>query len=259
MSVSQQEFNAFKAALEATALTVTADIARLKEVADKADADAVAANGNIVELQQSYSQISLQAAPWSATIQAKVAVSEANSREALNKVSALHDATRAEVTELKRRADEMEKKSSGHKEWGLTRAKDMVPDVFSGKEDGWAKFKDSVIDYAESCHDGLKTQLDCALKQKQEITQAVLSDGSPGTTDKLWALRFELYKLLKLKTELNSEARKIVECIGDGNGYEVWRLLGVRYEANHGTKDLQCWQSSPTCRIRGAKIRPRLQ
>ena len=52
MSVSQQEYNAFKAILESTAASVAADIARLKDVADKASADAVAANGIIIELQK---------------------------------------------------------------------------------------------------------------------------------------------------------------------------------------------------------------
>ena len=259
MSVSQQEYNAFKAILESTAAAVAVDIAKLKDVAEKASADAAVANGVILELQQSYSKISLQAAPWSAAIQAEVAASEFNSKEALAKVHSLYDATRAEATELKRRAEEIEKKSSGHKEWGLTRAKDMVPDVFSGKEDGWAKFKDSVIDYAESCHDGLKTQLEFVLNQKQEITQSVLGDNLFGCTEKHWALRSEVYKLLKLKTELNSEARKIVECIGDGNGYEVWRLLGIRYEANFGTKRFSLLAELTNLQNKRCKNHPRPQ
>ena len=60
-----------------------------------------------------------------------------------------------------------------------------------------------------------------------------------GSTDEDWAMRFELFKLLKRKTEVTSEARKIVECVGDSNGYEVWRLLGVRYEPQVGMKRLK--------------------
>ena len=112
----------------------------------------------------------------------------------------------------------------------------MVPDVFTVKDEAWSKFKDSLTDYAESCNDGLKLQLDWTLKQKEEITQSVLKNNPLGSTDREWVLRLEIYKLLKLKTDVNSEARKIVECIGDGNGYEVWRLLGLRYEASFGTK-----------------------
>ena len=59
------------------------------------------------------------------------------------------------------------------------------------------------------------------------------------STDEEWTLRFEIFKLLKRKTESGSEARKIVECVGDSNGYEVWRLLGVRYEPQVGMKRLK--------------------
>ena len=77
MAVSHAEYVAFKAEMAATAASVTASIAKLEEVATKSNADAAAAAAIIVELQQCYSQISLQAAPWSAAIQADVAASEA--------------------------------------------------------------------------------------------------------------------------------------------------------------------------------------
>ena len=54
-----------------------------------------------MELQKSYSSISLQAAPWSAAIQAEVAASEAKATGALAEVRALHDATKAEVEDLR--------------------------------------------------------------------------------------------------------------------------------------------------------------
>ena len=76
----------------------------------------------------------------------------------------------------------------------------MVPDVLSGKEEAWAKFKDSLIDYSESCSDGLKLQLEWTLKQKEEIAQSVLKNNPLGSTDKEWAMRLEIYKLLKMKT-----------------------------------------------------------
>ena len=124
-----------------------------------------------VELQKCYSQISLQAAPWSAAIQAEVAASEAKATGALSEVRALYEATKSEVEDLRRRASDVEKRSSGDKEWRLTRSKDMVPDIFTGKDEAWSKFKDSLTDYAEACNDGLKLQLDWTLTQKEEITQ----------------------------------------------------------------------------------------
>ena len=104
--------------------------------------------------------------------------------------------------------------------------KDIEPDVFGSKDEAWPRFKDGVKDYSDAVHPGLKLQLDWTLKQREEVTQDVLGRTSLVSTDEEWALRFELFKLLKRKTEANSEARKIVECIGDSNGYEVWRLLG---------------------------------
>ena len=59
-----------------------------------------------------------------------------------------------------------------------------------------------------------------------------------GSAAEDWELRYELHKLLKRKTEANTDARKIVECVEQSNGYEVWRLLGVRYEAQTGMKRL---------------------
>ena len=95
MSVSQAEYVAFKAAIVAAAASVTASIAKLEEVANKSNADAAVAAATVVELQKCYSQISLQAAPWSAAIQAEVAASEAKATGALAEVRAPHDATKA--------------------------------------------------------------------------------------------------------------------------------------------------------------------
>ena len=228
MSVAQAEFVAYKAE--------AADRMKKMEGVIEGTID------DIKRLQEATSLISVQAAPWSVSIESAVVASEAKAEAALTEVRALFEGTKIEVEELRRRATEGEKKNS-EKHWGLTRAKDLVPDVFSGKEDGWAKFKDNLIDYAESCHDGLKTQLEFVLKQKQEITQSVLGENPFGCTEKHWILRSEAYKLLKLKTELNSEARKIVECIGDSNGYE----------------DFHCWLNLPICRISGARTHPRPQ
>ena len=89
MAVAQAEFVVFQAEVVASAATVAASIKRLEEVVTKSSADAAAASTVIAELQSSYSLISLQAAPWSAAIQAEVSASEARATGALSEVRAL--------------------------------------------------------------------------------------------------------------------------------------------------------------------------
>ena len=76
MSVSQAEYVAFKT-------EVAASITKLEEVVTNSNFDVVTAQAAIAKLQNSYSAISLQAAPWSAAIQAEVAASEAKATGAL--------------------------------------------------------------------------------------------------------------------------------------------------------------------------------
>ena len=134
----------------------------------KTNADATAAAAVIVELQKSYSQISLKAAPWSVAIQAEVAASEAKATGPLAEVRALHDATKAEVEDLRRRATEVEKKSSGERKskWEMSRPKDMEPNVFGSKEEQWPKFREELMDFADAVHPGLRVQLEWTLRQK---------------------------------------------------------------------------------------------
>ena len=115
MSAQQAEFVAFKAEVAASAAQVAANIKRFEDVVTKSNSDAIAAAAVIAELQNSYSTISLQAAPWSAAIQAEVAASKANATGALSEVRALYEATKTEVEDLRRRATEVEKRSSGEK------------------------------------------------------------------------------------------------------------------------------------------------
>ena len=105
MAVSQAEYSAFKAELNASAATVTASISQLEQVVNKSVADAAVAQLVMADLQKNL----LLAAPWSATIEQEVAKSEAKGVLALAQVRALHDATKAEVEDLRRRAMEVEK------------------------------------------------------------------------------------------------------------------------------------------------------
>ena len=158
MAAQQAEFVAFKTEVVASAAMVTASIQRLEDVVTKSNADAVAAGAVIAEMQNSYSTISLQAAPWSAAIQVEVAASEAKATSALSDVRALYEATKTEVEDLRRRASEVEKRSSGEKKtkWELSKPKDIEPDVFGSKEEAWSRFKDGLKDYSDAVHPGLK-------------------------------------------------------------------------------------------------------
>ena len=95
------------------------------------------------------------------------------------------------------------------------------------------------MDFADAVHLGIKIQLEWTLRQKEEITQPVMGNHPISSTLEDWELRHELYKLLKRKSEATSEARKIVDCVGDSNGYEAWTLLGIRYEPQAGLRRLK--------------------
>ena len=102
------------------------------------------------------------------------------------------------------------------------------------------------MDYADAVHPGIKNQLEYSLKPREEVTQFVLEGNPLGSSEDMWNLRDELYKVLKRKTEATSEARKIVECVEHINGYEAWRLLGVRYEAQGGLRRRRSHCTDPT-------------
>ena len=150
MAVSQTEYVAFKAELHASAAMVATSISQLEQVVQKSVADAAVAQLVMADLQKNL----LLAAPWSATIEQEVAKSEAKGVLALAHVRALHDATKAEVEDFRRRAAEVESKSSGDKKtkWELSRPKDMEPDIIHGKEEAWSKFKEDRMDYADAVH-----------------------------------------------------------------------------------------------------------
>ena len=227
MSVAQTEFVAYKA-------ENTDRLKKMEDVITKTMDD-------VKKLQDATDQISIQAAPLSTSIEAAVAASEAKAQFALTEVRSLYEGAKIEVEDIKRIATEVEKKSGSEKKgkWELSRPTDIDPDIFGSKDEVRAKFKDGRMDYVDAVHPGGKLQLEWTLKQRDEVTQEVLAKKTLGSTEEDWTLRFELFKLLKRKTEVTSEARKIVECVSDANGHEVWRLLGVRYEPQVGMNPLK--------------------
>ena len=110
--------------------------------------------------------------------------------------------------------------------WQLTRPKDMDPGIFSGKDEEWPQWKESMEDYIDAVHPGLKDALLAMSKAKGEVLEEDLRKA--GYVEDQWKLREEIFKLLKRKTSV--EARNIVMCIDKLNGYEVWRTLTMRFE-----------------------------
>ena len=146
MDVSQAEYAAFKAEMASSAVAVAASIAKMEDFANKATAEALEAKTVMIELQASYNTLAAQAAP-------------------ATDLKALFEATKAEVEELRRRALEVERRSTEKKtKWELSRPKDMDPTIFSGKEEAWPKFKEELMDYADAVHPGIKLQLEWTLK-----------------------------------------------------------------------------------------------
>ena len=185
MAVSQAEFVAFK----------TEAAERMKKGEDVVTKTL----DDIKKLQEASDLISIQAAPWSVSIETAVAASEAKAQAALTGVRSLYEGTKAEVEDLRRRAADVEKKTwapaSHSKKWEMSRPKDMELLSFGAKEEQWPRFREQLKDYAEACHPGIKSQLEYALKQKVSITQAVLQGSPLGCADECWELRTDLYTI----------------------------------------------------------------
>ena len=85
---------------------------------------------------------------------------------------------------------------SGAEAWALAQA--------TGIADYDSTFRVDCRSCVDAVHAGLKLQLEWTLKQREKATQEVLSRNPLGSTDEDWVLRFELFKLIKRKTEVNS-------------------------------------------------------
>ena len=122
MSVAQAEFVAYK--------QEAADrMKKMEKVIESGRED-------VKRLHDATALISIQAAPWSVSIKTAVAASEAKAEAALTEVRTLYEGTKREVEELRRRATEVEKMSTGPKgkvKWDMNGPKDLEPSTFSGK------------------------------------------------------------------------------------------------------------------------------
>ena len=171
--------------------------------------------------------LAADATPWASWVNEKLAAQQAAADVVSQKMMEIVTGATTALDELRGRLSDAEKKPTAHKpKWEMSGPKDMEPSTFGGKDDLWAKFKEDLMDFADAVHPGIKVQLEWTLRQREEITQPVMGNHPISSTAEDWELRHELYKLLKRKTEATSEAREIVDCVGDSNGYEVWRLFG---------------------------------
>ena len=120
----------------------------------------------------------------------------------------------------------------------MTRAKDMAPGMFCGKDEDWPQWKESVEDYVEQIRPGMKELLKRCGKAKEEVTEATVQK-TEGYVEGQWLLRPEIFSLLKTKTVAASEARTTVMCTDRENGYEAWRTLTIRFEPQMGIRRMK--------------------
>ena len=86
---------------------------------------------------------------------------------------------------------------SGKPRWELTRPKDMVPDLFAGKDEEWLRWKEAIEDYVDAVHPGLKHVLGVAAKVSITITD---ESQLGGVLEEEWRQANKLFLLLKRKT-----------------------------------------------------------
>ena len=96
----------------------------------------------------------------------------------------------------------------------MARPKDMMPNVFSGKEEEWPAWRESVEDYVDKIKPGMKDPLRRVAKHKAIVTNTVVTGGDLGHAyvEGQWELNDDLYSHLKSKTTVGTEAKTIVTC-----------------------------------------------
>ena len=125
--------------------------------------------------------------------------------------------------------------------WQMTRAKDLIPSMFDGKEEEWAAWKESVEDYIDKIQPAMKILMKRVSTSKVEITKTVIETDF-GHVEGQWDLAADIFSLLKAKTVVGSEARTIVMTSDDSgreNGFEAWRVLTIRFEPQMGIRRMK--------------------
>jgi len=203
---------------------VAADVQQMK----------VTAQGEIATATASINQLQGQAGQHQQEMQAAMAVSENIKRAG----DALTEELRAAVHRLTLLEQQATTPSgSGHAGkagWTLTRPKDLVPDVFNGKDEEWLRWKEATEDYAEAVHPGLKHAMAEAARANDEITYR---EQLTGVQESEWVMNASLFTLLKTKT--TGEPKTLVTSAIRDNGLESWRILVGRFEPQAGIKRMK--------------------
>ena len=139
-----------------TELRAEADADRLKAITAISDATA-----SLVILQ---GQQSRNAAAGTVLEQAVTELKDQQVRD-----EAAGNNLRDRLIQLEQRASTPSSGDPSGKGWQLTRPKDLVPDIFSGKDEAWLQWKEATEDYAEAVHPGLKHAMARAAKVPGEI------------------------------------------------------------------------------------------
>ena len=200
---------------------VAADVQQMK----------ITVQGEIATATASINQLQGQAGQHQQEMQAAMAVSEgikADSRRLMEEVN-------NRLLLLEQQATTSSGSSQcGKAGWTLTRPKDLVPDVFNGKEEEWLRWKEATEDYAEAVHPGLKHAMAEAARAKDEITYR---EQLTGVQESEWVRNAALFTLLKTKT--TSEPKTLVTSAIHDNGLESWRILVGRFEPQAGIKRMK--------------------
>ena len=113
----------------------------------------------------------------------------------------------ARIDQMESRGVGLSSNASGGKGWQRARPKDMKPFEFTGKDEEWLKWKDSMEDYVDAVHPGLKQVLHLAAKASSQLDTRVQLN----STEQEWNHSCNLFVLLKRKTA--GEARSLVMCV----------------------------------------------
>ena len=145
-----------------------------------------------------------------------------------------------QISDMVAKLDQMESRgviqslsASGGKGWQLTRPKDMEPSEFTGEDEEWLEWKDTMEDYVDAVHPGLKQALHLAAKASSQLDARIQLN----TTEQEWNLSCNLFVLLKRKTA--GEARSLATCVDRENGDETWRILIGRFEPQVGIRRMK--------------------
>jgi len=123
-------------------------------------------------------------------------------------------AARVERIEEKIRGGAMQGQKS------LLHHKNMTVSVLE-KMDQWRSWTADVEDYTEETMPGIRSDLDKAKSEEEEVSEV---DMDP----EAWAQREMLWRFLKRYTA--GEARKVVSSASNRNGWEAWRKLRLQFE-----------------------------